>query len=141
LKHTGKLYGSWIAIKLYHVTTPERAKAILEEGFNEDKNPNYHTKIITPINHRVFLCRKRDIPKWIRILSKEQGWKELTIIAVQIPKEAYHQLLTDSPWNEEERGYIDNYLWDWEDQLVFDTKECVKEGMFGIHLSIHSHME
>jgi len=117
-------------MKFYHVTTPKRAQAILKEGFNENKNPTSHTGHSK--GHRLFLCRKRHIQKWIRILSKEQHWKEITIIVVKIPNFWYRKLINRS-WKTEK-----NYICDWGDQLVFDTENIIKEGMYGIRLSILS---
>lgn len=118
-------------MRLYHVTTPERAKMILKEGFNENKNPNYHTPFCSN-GHRVYLCRKRYIPKWVRILSKEQGWKRIAILIIQIPKTWYQKLKMLAFTSNSKKPYI----WDWGDQLAFDTMKSLKEGMFGIRIKL-----
>jgi len=123
-------------MKLYHVTTPERAKAILEDGFNENIMPKNGVIHSPGYLHRTFFCRKYHIPKWIRILSREGRWNRIAVVVLEISRKEFKRLLHQSPTYKDWKDYQKPWIWDWGDQLVFDTKECLREGTFGIRLSI-----
>jgi hypothetical protein len=120
-------------IALYHITHPERVNAIREEGFNDNKKSQSHSLHDDPTWYRTFLTRKRNLAKWLRILSKENAWPTLTILEITMPTKVYNALLIK---NIEERNGKEVYLMDWGDQLVLDSRHPVKPEGINTHLKV-----
>jgi len=73
-------------LKGYHITTPNRARQIIENGFDCELEPNYHTKEPDAKNQRIYFVDELDcLSTWIRILKKELHWTEIAIIVLDIP--------------------------------------------------------
>ena len=117
----------------YHITHPERAGAICEEGFNDNKKSQSHSIWDDPKWYRTFLTRRRNLAKWIRILSRENAWPVITILEVTMPKKVYNALLVKGAEDGHKRKVC---LRDWGDQLVLDSQHPVKPGEINIHIKV-----
>lgn len=70
----------------YHITIPSRAHRIIEDGFDCELNPNYHTKDLNTVDQRIYFVDEISyLNTWIKILKREQRWSEITIIILDIP--------------------------------------------------------
>jgi len=115
--------------EFYHVTTPQRAKQIQDQGFNDNLRFNYRLSR-DGTSTRTYICRKRNLRKWIRILTKEQGWGEIAILKVSIPISSFERLLKQN---------IDDwtvpFISDLEDQLIVQVDGSLKD-QFGIKIEL-----
>jgi hypothetical protein len=106
-------------IKVYHITTADNAKGILENGFN-------------PRNNRMFFTAEKDLKKWFNQLKAERNILPVVIEftidqeffsnnfidrSQEGYKEVYYQDMPPEEWSEE-TGWSANY-----------TKPILKNGV------------
>jgi len=118
----------------YHITHPKRVSAICKEGFNDNKKSQSHTISDDPEWYRTYWTRRRNLAKWIRILSKENAWPVLTILEVTMSKKVYNALLVEEGVEDDPKKVA--CLRDWGDQLVLDSQHPVKPEDINIHIKV-----